>query len=84
MKRRGMTIFELVLALMITSLIAAAAAALSMAVSRGWRNTESTSTADLVKLRAMTYLRKLFSEAKLIGTWRAGSLSAHRAAASSR
>jgi hypothetical protein len=69
-----MTLIELVLGMLVTSLIAAGAASISMAVSRGWRATESSSRTDLVKIRAMAQLQKLFSEAKLTGVWRAGSL----------
>jgi hypothetical protein len=76
MKRTGMTYFELVLAMLVTSLVAAGAAAISTAVARGWRNSDSITNVGIVKMRAVSYLQKLFSESKLIGTWRAGSLSA--------
>jgi hypothetical protein len=72
-----MTFFELVLALLVTSMIAAGAASITLAVSKGWRASDMVSRTDLVKLRAMAQLHKLFTEAKLTGIWRAGSLSAN-------
>jgi hypothetical protein len=74
--RRGMTFIELVLGMLVTSMIAAGAASISLAVAKGWRTTETLTSNDLVKLRATWQLQKLLEESKLVGIWRAGSLSA--------
>jgi hypothetical protein len=75
LRRRGLTLVELVLGMLVTTLVAAGAASISLAVGKAWRVSETLTSNDLVKIRAMGQLQKLFNESKLIGIWRAGSMA---------
>jgi hypothetical protein len=72
--RRGFTLFELMLGMLVTSLVIGASAALLSAVAQGW--TQSEAAGNSTNRVAMTHIRlqRILRAAKQLGAWRAGSI----------
>jgi Tfp pilus assembly protein PilW len=78
-----MTLVELVIGMLITALVAAAVAAMLMAVSRGWANSQDIDTQSTITSQAMLRINKIMRDSRQIGAFRAGGLTgspAHPAA----
>jgi hypothetical protein len=80
--RRGLTLAELVLGMLVVALVASAVSAVAMAVSTGWKQSEMSSSATLSGSRAGNYLESVFRGSIALGTWRAGSVDSPAASSS--
>ena len=74
-KRTGFTAAELSIGMIITTLVASAAAALTLAVSQGWTHTERVSMAQVSISRACQNVEQTLRGARMIGRYRAGTLT---------
>jgi prepilin-type N-terminal cleavage/methylation domain-containing protein len=73
--RRGFTAAELSIAMLVVALVAAAAAALTLAVSQGWTQVERGSAAQVTVARTCLNVEQIMRGARMIGRWRDGTLS---------
>lgn len=65
--RRGFTLPELILGLLITSLIASALASLAYAVSQQWQSADGSQSIGLISRQAMLRLESTLRSAKYVG-----------------
>ena len=72
---RAFSLAELIIGLLVLSIVGGAVAAVAAAVSRGWQAGEATTTANLTVARTMLRIQDRMQLVKLIGQWRAGSVS---------
>ena len=79
--RRGFTVFELMLGMIVTSLVLGASAALLSAVAQGWTQSESAGNGS--NRVAMTHIRlqRVLRAAKQLGACRPGSIEGTDSAA---
>jgi type II secretory pathway pseudopilin PulG len=73
--RNGFTFVELCLGLVITSLVMSALAAFTLAMSSAWRQAEQTQSATIIANQVSAVLQDQIRQARLLGAWRAGSIS---------
>ncbi|HWP41145.1 MAG TPA: hypothetical protein VNL70_09485 [Tepidisphaeraceae bacterium] len=73
--RSGFTFVELCLGLVITSLVMSALAAFTLAMSSAWRQAEQTQSATIIANQVSAVLQEQVRQARLLGAWRAGSIS---------
>jgi Tfp pilus assembly protein PilW len=74
-QRRGFTLVELMLGLLVTSLVMGALAAVLSAVAQGWKQSGSVSSSTSVTALANMRLQRTLKATRLIGAVRAGSLT---------
>ena len=74
---RGFTLAELVIGLVVLALVGGATSAVALAVSRGWQAGETNATSNLVITRTMIRIQDKLKRAKVVGEWRAGSVSSN-------
>jgi prepilin-type N-terminal cleavage/methylation domain-containing protein len=72
--RRGLTLIELSIGMLITSMVAGAASAFMLAVSKSWQNGQLSQSAQAINMQAMTALQNELRSAKAIGAYRPGAL----------
>lgn len=73
--RRGFTVVELAIGLVVTALVAAAAAAITLAVSQGWTHAERVASSNVSISRTCATIEQTLRGARLIGRWRDGTLN---------
>src|SRR4051794_14624940 len=72
-RRRGFTLVELTLGLLVTTFVAAAVSAFLLAVSRCWNETANVQNGVIRASQFTTRLGQRLQDAKRIGYWRDGS-----------
>lgn len=72
---RAFTLAELIVGLLLLAIIGGATAAVAAAVSRGWQAGEAKRTSGLTITRTMLRIQDKIQRAKVLGEWRAGSVS---------
>jgi hypothetical protein len=78
--RRAFTLPELILGILFTAMIGASCAAVTLAVSTGWKQADSSNAEYLTRGRTSIYVQSLLRGAKTIGLCRNGSLESPSAA----
>lgn len=73
--RRGFTAAELTIGMVVAGLVASAGAAVVLAVSQGWNHAERTGMAQVRLTRTCNAIEQVMRDARLIGRYRAGTLS---------
>jgi len=72
--RRGFTIFELMLGMIVTALVTAATAALLSAVAQGWKQSNDAGNGSNIVIQTHLRLQKVIRAAKQLGAVRTGSI----------
>jgi hypothetical protein len=79
--RSGFTIFELMLGMIVTALIAGAAASLLAATAQGWKQSEDAGSASNRVIMTHLRLQKVLRAAKQLGACRSGAIEGTDSAA---
>lgn len=74
-RRAGLTLAELLIGLLVTSLVASAVSAVMVSVGAGWRTGESSVSSSASTGQAMARLQRILRTARQIGAVRAGGLT---------
>jgi prepilin-type N-terminal cleavage/methylation domain-containing protein len=74
-KKRGLTLVELVLGLVVVSMVAGATGAMMTAVGAGWAHGNQVEVSTSVSTQAMVRIQKILRAAKQIGVCRTGGIS---------